>query len=1186
MKAAASVTSGRTVIRIARPSTSSLGRGTLTLSAVALFLAGGSSCHNGGSAGGEVEVVSALVSTASLQLKVLTNSCGANQMQDFFQVTNTGTATVKLSDIKIKFWADDTSGQTLAPHVATGGCVSGPNGSPSCAHQVAGATAVPTSFSPACGPDAAHQANWEITISDTDGATLPPSATWNNLQTSVNLANFSNFNPGTGKWFSGCLSGSSYVSDPHFALYYQGTLVFSNGLSAPDCRAPHGTQPITSYTPPPAAPVIGPAPGNQVISLAVGLPVSNNQLAQLQALANQVSDPTSPSYRKYIGTTNLIATYSPSIPTYNQVVAWAQGRGFTRVGTYPNRMMISVTATVAAVEAAFHANVILASRPDGSQFYRLDRQPSVDLAVPLLGVSGLDNYLQPKLATGTAPLGGYQPSDLRSAYLGEAACAALDGSGQSIGIFGFNSGFDPNDVAQFRSRTHLPAGLPVQVFSGDDPTNPAPTPAVPDGNGGELELTLDLEAAIAIAPQAQIVTFEGRNFDATLELMANNPSISQLSSSFSGVTSPIMATTLAVMAAQGQSFFVASGDSGAYQPPTMPTTACPTNILALAAQGFVDGLDASLTDLRAQSYVTLVGGTTLLTDPMQQWAGELSWVGGAQQSSGGGIIPGLAIPSYQVGANPNNADVSNTLRNVPDVALLADSMYVVTSICDLPGHTGGNTGQSGPGGVLIVPCPAGHLKGAMDALEFGTSVASPMWAGVMALVNQQAKAQSLAPVGFANPAIYQIGKNPVRNMAAFRDTIGRNNTNICGFGYTTSSGYDLTTGWGTPRCGLVAALNGAPPFIPVGVTAGDGHACSVRSDGSVRCWGNNAFGQLGVPPTTTPSGPVTVVGLPTLATKVVAGLAHTCARLTDGTVACWGSNQAGQLGQQLTITGSSTPMIVRGPAGTSGPLSGVIDIAAGTVHTCALVVNQGVFCWGDNTFGQLGTQPTNPANAQSAFPLAVTGLQSSAIAVAAGAFHSCAKLITDAAQCWGDNDSGQLGVPSATANLQIAPPFITAGVVSLAGTRGSTCALLAGGGVKCAGNDTLLGIGVVDGLPHPAPVDVHGLSNVGLLSGALVVAAGADHTCAILPDGSIDCWGVNTFGQLGDATASDGGSTENGYPTAVVGLSASASAVAAGNGFTCAALADGTVVCWGDNSSGQLGGGTSTPQTGKVVVPL
>ena len=182
MKAAASETSGQSVIRIGRSSASPIGRGALRLSAVALFLAGGSSCRNAGSAGAEVEVVSALVSTASLQLKVLTNSCGANQIQDFFQVTNSGTAAVKLSDIKIKLWADDTSGQGLVPHVATGGCASGPSGSPSCAHQVAGVTATPTSFSPACGPDATHQANWEITLTSRPRRPLLPAG--RDLQTS------------------------------------------------------------------------------------------------------------------------------------------------------------------------------------------------------------------------------------------------------------------------------------------------------------------------------------------------------------------------------------------------------------------------------------------------------------------------------------------------------------------------------------------------------------------------------------------------------------------------------------------------------------------------------------------------------------------------------------------------------------------------------------------------------------------------------------------------------------------------------------------------------------------------------------------------------------------------------------------------------------------------------------------
>ena len=186
----------------------------------------------------------------------------------------------------------------MAPQVNYAGCASGANGNPSCVDQVTGATATATSFTLVCGPDANHQANAEVTISTSDGATLPAGATWANIQTAVHLANYSNFNPGSTKWFSPCVSSTSYVSDPHFSVYYQGNLVFSNGIGGPDCRAPHGTQPITSYTPPPATPVVGPAPASKVISLAVGLPLRD--LLTLQSVIQQASDPGSPTYRQYM----------------------------------------------------------------------------------------------------------------------------------------------------------------------------------------------------------------------------------------------------------------------------------------------------------------------------------------------------------------------------------------------------------------------------------------------------------------------------------------------------------------------------------------------------------------------------------------------------------------------------------------------------------------------------------------------------------------------------------------------------------------------------------------------------------------------------------------------------------------------------------------------------------------------
>ena len=376
----------------------------LALAGLAVSLLASSCNSTGPAARADVEqVTSALVSSASLQLKVLTNSCGANQMQDFFQVINTGTAAVKLSDIKIKYWADDTSGQFLVPRISTGGCASGSNGSPSCLHQVTGVTATASSFSPACGPDSTHQANWEITVSATDSTTLAAGATWNGIQTAVNLANYSNFNPGTGKWFSPCLSGSSYVADPHFALYYQGNLVFANGISAPACRS-QGLQPVTGHLTPDilATPIIGPMPQTTVLHLGIGLPLSNPAAADAQIA--QVTDPSSPLYRHYLSVDDFTAAYGPSTSNHNNVVAWAQSKGLTVEHTYPNRRQVNVSGTVAAIEKALNVNIIFRRRPDGTTFWAPDREPSLDLAPTTVVsyINQLQNFFVPKRASGSA----------------------------------------------------------------------------------------------------------------------------------------------------------------------------------------------------------------------------------------------------------------------------------------------------------------------------------------------------------------------------------------------------------------------------------------------------------------------------------------------------------------------------------------------------------------------------------------------------------------------------------------------------------------------------------------------------------------------------------------------------------------------------------------------------------------
>ncbi len=169
------------------------------------------------------------ISAAQLQLNVLTNYCGANQLQDFFEILNSG-APVTLSDITIKFWGYDTSGSNLVGAISTGGCLSNPG----CFHNVTGVSITAQTFSPACGPGN-RQANWEITVSNTDGTVLNSEVSWTNIQTALNLANYSNFSPGIGDWYSQCVGGS-YTSDVHYALYLQGNLVSASGGIPPSCR--------------------------------------------------------------------------------------------------------------------------------------------------------------------------------------------------------------------------------------------------------------------------------------------------------------------------------------------------------------------------------------------------------------------------------------------------------------------------------------------------------------------------------------------------------------------------------------------------------------------------------------------------------------------------------------------------------------------------------------------------------------------------------------------------------------------------------------------------------------------------------------------------------------------------------------------------------------------------------------
>jgi uncharacterized repeat protein (TIGR01451 family) len=347
----------------------------------------------------------------------------------------------------------------------------------------------------------------------------------------------------------------------------------------------------------------------------------------------------------------------------------------------------------------------------------------------------------------------------------------------------------------------------------------------------------------------------------------------------------------------------------------------------------------------------------------------------------------------------------------------------------------------------------------------------------------------------------------------------------------------------------------------VAITAGIHHTCALTTAGAVKCWGSSSGNDL------YNTIPVTVSGLASGVAAVAAGSYHTCALTTAGGVKCWGSNVGGQLGDGSTDD-SSTPVQV------GGLTSGVAAIAAGNFHTCALLTAGGVECWGANYYGELG----DGSNIDSHVPVAVIGLPGGATAIAAGNLHTCAVTLAGAVKCWGGNMDGELGNGSETASaVPLAVTGLDNGMVAVTAGFYHTCAMGMNGGVKCwgANYEGELGNGHsgVD-LRSDVPVQVTGLT-----SGMVAISAGITHTCALTTAGAITCWGSNSDGDLGDGTV-----TNATTPVAVSAFSSGAASIATGNGHACALTSAGGITCWGANSQGQVGDGSTTARGNPVRV--
>jgi subtilase family serine protease len=510
------------------------------------------------------------------------------------------------------------------------------------------------------------------------------------------------------------------------------------------------------------APLVGHLPATQSMRIVLVLP--HHDQAGLDSFLKEVYDPYSSSYRKFLTVEQFTEKFGPSQEDYDSVIRFAEANGLTVVATSRNRMNLDVRGPVASIEKALHVTMGTYQHPtEGRTFFAPDREPTPDLSVKLWHITGLDNYSIPKPAlvrldpsvpavrsnatTGSCPQESFCGSDMRAAYYGGTA---LTGTGQSLGLLEY-FGTDLKDLQTYFANIGQTDAVPVTVLS----TDGSSTTCLAKQGCDDTEQTIDMTQAISMAPgMSSLVMYVGSaatvDDSAIFNAMATaSPLNAQLSSSWTWT--PADPTTddpyFQEFAAQGQNLFQATGDSAKWG----------------------NGSEIWPAD---SVYLTGVGGTDLdTTGAGGAWSSETAWADG-----GGGISPDkFAIPSWQVTAAAGCAKCSQTYRNGPDVSANANYTFYVCADQEA--------------------CSA-NLYG-------GTSFAAPMWAGYLALANEQYLANgATSTLGFINPTLYAIGEGPNYDTDFHDITSGSN-------GYSATVGYDLATGWGSPNGdNLINALAG------------------------------------------------------------------------------------------------------------------------------------------------------------------------------------------------------------------------------------------------------------------------------------------------------------------------------------------------------------------------------------------
>ncbi len=518
------------------------------------------------------------------------------------------------------------------------------------------------------------------------------------------------------------------------------------------------------------------------------LPLRNQ--GQLTNLLRQLYDSSSPEYHHFLSVAEFTAQFGPTAADYQAVIDFAKTNGFTITGSAANRLVVPLSGTVDQVQKAFNVAMRVYQHPtENRTFFSPDRQPSLALSVPVAHIAGLNNFSIPtpmvvkpdarrSLAVpsgqGSGPSGAYLPSDMRAAYYGGSS---LTGAGQTVALVQFD-GYSIQDVASAfagaaSATTSVANSKYVLTYkpsaSGSTYTIPINNVLLDGATGApgqrlspadDSEQVLDIAQTVGMAPGlSEVRVYIGFSDATILNAIASENKAKQVSISWSWMPDdPLVAEVFfEEFAAQGQSVFVASGDNGAYSP----------------SQPYYYPAE--------DPWVTAVGGTNLVTNGAGGvWVSEAAWGG-----SGGGVSPdGLPIPGYQAGVATSSNGGSATLRNVPDVAMEANTDNYSCYINTQAQHV----------------CSGGWG---------GTSFAAPRWAGFMALVNEQASKGGWSPTGFLNIPLYSMAEN-TQYSSVLHDIATGNNGIDADHRFDATAGYDLVTGWGSPNgSGLIDAL--APP---------------------------------------------------------------------------------------------------------------------------------------------------------------------------------------------------------------------------------------------------------------------------------------------------------------------------------------------------------------------------------------